>query len=111
MITTIAAALINWNDLWKIMLASLIGGTGVAIVFALLLLGISHGKAATTPTARYGLYALSGLCGMLVVAVAAAGIYAMTRKSAAVKPEPKTAAGIFAPGTLSPGGRSASAPR
>ena len=67
----IATALINWHELWKIILAALVGGTGVVIVFGLLLLGISRGRTATKPTTRYGLYTLSGLCGVLVVAVAA----------------------------------------
>lgn len=75
--TPIAAALVTWNELWKIPTA-LVGGTGVVIVFELLLLGISRGRTATTPTPRYALYTLSGLCGLHVVAVAAIGIYAMT---------------------------------
>jgi hypothetical protein len=92
-----ATALINWHDLWKIILAALAGGTGVVIVFGLLLLGISRGKAATRPATRLGLYALSGLCGVLVVAVAAVGVYAMTRKPSSAKPKAKTAAAMLAP--------------
>jgi cytochrome b561 len=90
--STIAAALVNWNELWKIVIAALVGGTGVVIVFGLLLLGVSRAKTATDPTGRYGLYTLSGLCGILVVAVAAVGIYAMTRKPSPAKPKPKPAA-------------------
>jgi hypothetical protein len=97
MSTTLATALINWNDLWKIVVAAVVGGTGVVIVFGLLLLGISRGKAATRPTTRYGLYTLSGLCGVLLVAVAAVGIYAMTQKPSSTKPKPKTAAATLAP--------------
>ena len=88
----IAAALVNWTELWRIILTALVGGTGVVLVFGLFLLGISRGKTATKPTARYGLYALSGLCGILVVAVAATGIYAMTSKPPPAKPKPKAAA-------------------
>jgi hypothetical protein len=88
----IATALINWHELWKILLAALVGGTGVVIVFGLLLLGISRGKTATNAPTRLGLYTLSGLCGVLVVTVAAAGIYAMTQKASSAKPKPKTAA-------------------
>ena len=97
--STIAAALINWNELWKIVIAALVGGTGVVIVFGLLLLGISRGKTATNSTTRYGLYTLSGLCGIAVIAVAALGIYAMTQKpsSAKSKPKPKAAAAPVAP--------------
>ncbi|HEY1520216.1 MAG TPA: hypothetical protein VGF91_27575 [Solirubrobacteraceae bacterium] len=90
--STIATALVNWNELWKIVIAALVGGTGVVIVFGLLLLGVSRAKTATDPTGRYGLYTLSGLCGILVVAVAAVGIYAMTRKPSPAKPKPKPAA-------------------
>jgi hypothetical protein len=97
MITSIATALINWKELWKIVLTALIGGTGVVIVFGLLLLGISRGKTATKPTARYGLYALSGLCGVLVVAIAAIGVYAMTQKPSSGPPKPKAAAARLAP--------------
>ena len=100
--STIATALINWNELWKIILTALVGGTGVVIVFGLLLLGISRGRTATKPAARYGLYALSGLCGVLVVAVAAIGIYAMTNKPSSAKPKPKAAAAQFGPSSATP---------
>ena len=88
----IAAAFVNWNELWRIILAALVGGTGVVIVFGLLLLGISRGRTATKPTTRVGLYALSGLCGILALAVATIGMYAMTNKPSSAKPEPKAAA-------------------
>jgi NADH:ubiquinone oxidoreductase subunit 6 (subunit J) len=94
--TTIAAALINWNELWKIVIAALVGGTGVVIVFGLALLGMSRAKTATNPAARYGLYTLSGLCGILVIAVAAVGIYAMTQKSSPAQPKPKPASPTLA---------------
>ena len=90
--STIASTLINWSELWKIIIAAFVGGTGVVIVFGLLLLGISRGNTATRPTTRYGLYTLSGLCGVLVVAVAAVSIYAMTRKPSSAKPKLKASA-------------------
>jgi hypothetical protein len=93
----IATALINWHELWKIILAALVGGSGVVIVFGLLLLGISRGKTATTAPTRLGLYTLSGLCGVLIVAVAALGIYAMTQKPSSTKPKPKATAAMLAP--------------
>jgi hypothetical protein len=95
--SSLAAALVNWNELWKIILTALIGGTGVVIVFGLLLLGISRGRTATRPASRCGLYTLSGLCGILVVAVAATGIYAMTQKPSSTKPKPKVGAATVAP--------------
>jgi len=88
-----ATALVNWNALLKIMLAALIGGTGVVIVFGFLLLGISRGRTAKHPAQRYALFTLSGFCGVLVVAVAAVGIYAMTQKPSS-KPKPKAAAAL-----------------
>jgi hypothetical protein len=94
MITTLATALVNWNALLKIVLAALIGGTGVVIVFGFLLLGISRGRTATHPTQRYALFTLSGLCGILVVGVAAVGIYAMTQKPSPAKPKPKASAAV-----------------
>ena len=92
-----AAALVNWTELWKIILTALVGGTGVVIVFGLLLLTISRGRTATKPTTRYGLYMLSGLCGIVVIAVAAIGIYAMTQKPSSTKPKPKAAVATLAP--------------
>lgn len=93
----LATGLVNWSELWKIILTALVGGTGVVIVFGLLLLGISRGRTATKPTTRYALYTLSGLCGVLVVAVAAVGIYAMTQKPSPAKPKPKPSAATLAP--------------
>ncbi len=88
MTTTIATTLINWTQLWKIVLAALIGGTGVAIVFGLLLLGISRGRTAATPVTRFALYTFSGLCAVFVVGVAAVGVYAMTQKPSPASPRP-----------------------
>jgi hypothetical protein len=105
MIAILATALVNWNALLKIILAALVGGTGVVIVFGFLLLGISRGRTATNPTQRYALFTLSGVCGVLVVAVAAAGIYAMTPKPSSAKPKPKAAAAL-APALTPPAGRS-----
>jgi hypothetical protein len=97
MMTPFATALVNWHELWRIVVAALVGGTGVVIVFGLLLLGVSRGKTATKPIARYGLYVVSALCGVLVVAVAAVGVYAMTQKSGSATPKPKRAAAALAP--------------
>jgi cytochrome b561 len=68
-------------------------GTGVVIVFGFLLLGISRGQTAKHPAQRYALFTLSGFCGLLVIAVAAVGIYAMTQKPSS-KPKPKTTAAL-----------------
>jgi hypothetical protein len=88
---TAATALINWGELWRIVVAALVGGSGVVLVFGLLLLGISRGRSATRRTARFGLYALSALCGVVVIAVAAVGVYAMTQKPSSPAPPKKEA--------------------
>jgi NADH:ubiquinone oxidoreductase subunit 6 (subunit J) len=95
--STIATAVINWNQLWQIVLAAFIGGTGVVIVFGVLLLGISRGKSATRPATAYALYTLSGLCLVVVVGVGAVGVYAMTQKPPAARAKPKTATTTRAP--------------
>lgn len=89
-----ATALVNWNAIWKIILAALIGGTGVVIVFGFLLLGISRGRTAKTSTERAALFTLSGICGVIVVAVAAIGIYAMTQKPTSKPTKSKSALAI-----------------
>jgi NADH:ubiquinone oxidoreductase subunit 6 (subunit J) len=86
MSATAATALINWSQLWKIVVAALVGGSGVVFVFGLLVLGISRGQSSTRRTTRSGLYALSALCGTFVVAVAAVGVYAMTQKPSSPAP-------------------------
>ncbi len=46
--TVIASDLVDWNALGKIVLAALVGGAGVVIVFGFLLYGV---KSRTTPRA------------------------------------------------------------
>ncbi len=104
MSTATATALVNWSELSKIILAALVGGTGVVIVFGLLLLAVSRGKTAATPDRRFALYAAGGLCAVVVAAVAAAGVYAMTQKSSSAKPKPKAVATAPAPVGAAPAG-------
>jgi hypothetical protein len=99
--------LVNWNDLWRIVVAALVGGFGVAVVFGILLVGLSRGRCATRPTARCGLYAVSAVCGALVVATAAVGVYAMTQKRSSPRAKPSAAA----PGTVAPAARPGHAER
>jgi hypothetical protein len=86
--STIATSLVDWTALWRIVLAALVGGTGVVVVFGLLLLCLSRSRTALRRRTRYGLYTVSGLCGVLIVAVAAAGLYAMTSKPSSPSPAP-----------------------
>lgn len=94
---TVTTALVNWNELWRIVVAALVGGSGVVSVFAALLLGISRGRSATRRTARCGLFALSAVCGAFVIAVAAVGVYAMTQKPSPPRAKPRAAAARLAP--------------
>jgi hypothetical protein len=93
-----AGSPINWSALWKIAAAALIGGAGVVIVYALLLLFLRRARAARSPGARFGDYALAGLCGLFCVATVVIGIYAMTRKPSSTKPKVRSAAVLIAPG-------------
>jgi hypothetical protein len=78
--------IIDGSALWKIILAALIGGCGVVVVYGFLLLGIKYATTAdahathTQRSKRIG-YALATLCGLAVLAVIAIGVYAMTQKS------------------------------
>lgn len=103
MSTAVATTLVNWSELWKIVVAALVGGFGVVVVFAFLLLGISRGQSATRRSARYGLYALTALCGGFVIAVAAVGVYAMTQKPSPPRAKPRAAAHRTAPSNPIPG--------
>jgi hypothetical protein len=78
--------IIDWSAILKIVIAALIGGCGIVIVYGFLLLGL---KSATTDgstgtqseTSKVIGYALAGICGILVLGVIVLGIYAMTQKS------------------------------
>ena len=60
---------------------------------------ISRGKTAKRPAERRALFTLSGLCGVIVIAVAAIGIYAMTQKPSSAKPKAKVVAALAPPAT------------
>jgi hypothetical protein len=67
-------------------------------MFGFLLLGLSRGAKARTTVGRLGNYALSGLAGLLCVAAAVLGIYAMAKQPASAKPKKaKTAAALVVP--------------
>jgi len=88
----LATPLINWSAVGKILLAGLIGGAGVVVVFGFLLLGLSRAARARKPGERLADYALSGVCGVLVLAAVVVGIYAMVSKPASPKPKAKAKA-------------------
>ena len=78
--------IIDWTAIWKIVVAALIGGSGVVVVFGFLLLGLKYaglGDSTVThsETSRVTGYAIAAICAILVVGVIVLGIYAMTQKS------------------------------
>lgn len=91
----VASSYINWSALWKICVAALIGGAGVVIVFGFLLLGVKIATNAKSGGREWAGYALSGACGLFVVAVIVAGIYAMVNKPKSKKPAKKTASALI----------------
>jgi hypothetical protein len=98
----LASSYIDWNALWKIILAALVGGAGVVIVFGFLLLGVKIANNAKGSGREWAGYALAGVCGLFCVAVIAAGLYAILNKPASKKPAPKkTASALIAPSSRS----------
>lgn len=97
----LATQYINWSALGKIVLAALIGGAGVVIVFGFLLMGVKIANNAKGGGREWAGYALAGVCGLFCVAVIAAGLYAILNKPKS-KPAPKkTAAALIAPSARS----------
>ena len=82
----LGSPIVDWTAIAKIVIAALIGGSGIVIVYGFLLLGLRY---ATTngsddthrPTSKLTGYALVGICALLVLAVIVLGIYAMTQKT------------------------------
>jgi hypothetical protein len=98
----LASSYINWSALWKIILAALVGGAGVVIVFGFLLVGVKIANNAKGGGREWAGYALAGVCGLFCVAVIAAGLYAILNKPASKKPAPKkTASALIAPSSRS----------
>lgn len=79
--------IVDWSAILKIVIASLIGGAGIVIVYGFLLLGLKFATGSDDPNAT-GVasgpkavgYALAAICAILVVGVIVLGIYAMTQK-------------------------------
>ncbi|HEY2770158.1 MAG TPA: hypothetical protein VGI87_06305 [Solirubrobacteraceae bacterium] len=90
----LAASLIDWSALWKIVLAALIGGAGVVIVFAFLLMAVDRATRASSNSVRVATYALSGICSVFIVGAVVIGIYAMTQKPKSKPVRPAKAAAL-----------------
>jgi hypothetical protein len=71
--------LINGAALWKIILVSLVCGGGVAIVFGLLLLGLTRARSSHTGERVAG-YSVATLSAAFCIAAVVFGIVAMVHK-------------------------------
>jgi hypothetical protein len=93
----LATPIIDGTALWKIVLASALGGIGVVIAFGLLILCVTRAEQVrSSHGGRRVLYlAGSSLCGVFCLAVVAVGIYAMAKKPAST-PAPKAKAATLA---------------
>jgi NADH:ubiquinone oxidoreductase subunit 6 (subunit J) len=95
-----STALINWNALWKIVLAAAVGGIGVVVTFGVLLLCLSRARSSTNSAKRLAYFAASTLCGLVCLAVVAFGVYAMVEKPVS-KPAKAKAANVMGAATAS----------
>ena len=77
----LATPIVVWSAIWKIVVASLVGGAGVAIVFGFVVLGVERatnpGAEGTTKAVNLTMAALAGAFCIFAVVV---GVYAMTQK-------------------------------
>jgi hypothetical protein len=87
--------LINGAALWKIILASLVGGAGVAIAFGLLLVGLSRSRSAQAGERTFG-YGLAALSAAFCVAAVVFGLIATIDKPAS-KPSPPSKSAALPP--------------
>ena len=78
--------IIDWSAILKIVIAALIGGVGVVVVYGFLLLGLKFANAPgvggtqQSEGTKITGYALAAVCGVVVIGVIVLGIYAMTQK-------------------------------
>jgi hypothetical protein len=77
----LASPIVVWSAIWKILVASLVGGAGVAIVFGFVILGAERaqrvGESTGAKTLNYSIAALAGAFCIFAVVV---GVVAMTKK-------------------------------
>lgn len=92
---SLAAAIVNLSALWKIIVAALAGGAGVAIMFGVLLLGLSRAGKSTVPSSKAFNYTLSGLAAVFCIGAVVLGVYAMAKKPSSSKPKPKKSAAVL----------------
>jgi hypothetical protein len=77
--------IVEWSAILKIVIAALIGGAGIVIIYGFLLLGLKFagvgdpGETHTEGSKMTG-YTLAALCGLVVIGVIVLGIYAIIQK-------------------------------
>lgn len=81
-----ATDLINGAALWKIIVASLVGGAGVAIAFGLILLGLHRARRGGGGDRALG-YGLATVCAAFCLAAVVIGVVAMIDKPASKPPK------------------------
>ncbi len=91
-----ASPIVDTTALWKIILASLVGGAGVAIAFGFVLLGVSRAARSSNSGGKALGYLIAAAGGLFCTAAIVLGIYAMAKKPASPKPK-KTSAALISP--------------
>ena len=77
----VATPIVVWSALLKIIIASLVGGAGVAIVFGFVVLGVERGqRTGERGGARVLDYSMAALAGAFCIFAIVVGIVAMTHK-------------------------------
>jgi hypothetical protein len=69
--------LVDWTALWHIVVIAVAFGSGLALGFGLLLLGLSRSGDGKRGVEKAGGYVLAGLCGAACIAAIGVGVYAM----------------------------------
>jgi hypothetical protein len=85
--------LINGAAVWKIILASLVGGAGVAIAFGVLLLGLSRARSSQAGQRTLG-YGVAAISAAFCIAAVVFGLIATIDKPASTPSPPSKSAAI-----------------
>jgi cation transporter-like permease len=76
-----ASPIVIWSAMWKIVVASLVGGAGVTIVFGFVVLGVERAqKPDAGGTAKLVNYSIATVAAAFCIFAVVIGIHAMTQK-------------------------------
>jgi hypothetical protein len=76
-----SSPIIVWSAIWKIVVASLVGGAGVAIVFGFVVLGTERAQAPGAGVAARAInWSIAAVAAAFCIFAVVAGIYAMSHK-------------------------------